>query len=89
MTARMERLRDELRDQLAHAMAAFLVLAIAKGVGADWSDASAVLIAWALGFVREFTEWQDGGNHPFTRWGILDQLGWILGGVLFTLVARP
>lgn len=77
---------SESLDFAAHAASAFLALSVAWALGVYWTEAGAVAIAAALGFVREFTEWQDGGKHPFTRWGILDQLGWITGGAAFALV---
>jgi hypothetical protein len=80
MTARLVK---EVKDQIAHAASSFIVLAVTAWLDVLWTPEAAILVAWALGFVREFTEWEDGGKHPFTRWGILDQLGWILGGVVF------
>lgn len=82
----MKRALAETLDFAAHAASAFLILVAAAWLGVRFTDPGAVFLAWVFGLVREFTEWQDGGNHPFTRWGILDQLGWILGGVGFCLV---
>jgi hypothetical protein len=73
----------EALDISAHAASAFIVLCAAWLLGARFTPAAAIVMGWAYGFVREFTEWQDGGNHPFTRWGLLDQAGWTLGAVGF------
>ncbi len=75
------KLGREALDFGAHAGSAFLLLTAAWLCGVWFSPAGAVLVAWAPGFVREFTEWQDGGRHPFTPAGLLDQAGWITGGV--------
>ncbi|HVJ71289.1 MAG TPA: hypothetical protein VM531_07270 [Sphingomicrobium sp.] len=82
----MKRAFKELVDFWAHAGSAMIVLVVSWIFGVFFTDLGAVFIAWSLGFVREMTEWQDGGNHPFTRWGLLDQAGWIMGGILFCLV---
>lgn len=76
----------EALDFAAHGSSAFLGLFLAQLLGVWWTDPGAVLIAWAFGFVREFTEWQDGGRHPFTPFGLLDQAGWVAGGVAFCLL---
>lgn len=81
-------IKREALDFSAHAGSALLALTIASALGTDWTPAGAVGIAWGFGFVREFTEWQDGGKHPFTRWGLLDQAGWAAGGLIFTFVAH-
>lgn len=73
----------EALDISAHAACAFILLCAAHLMGARFTTPAILLIAWAPGFVREFTEWQDGGNHPFTRWGLLDQAGWLSGGLGF------
>lgn len=77
----------EVLDFSAHAGSAFVALAIATALGSALSPLGGLAIAAALGFVREFTEWQDGGAHPFTPAGLLDQVGWIFGGAVFVLVA--
>lgn len=82
----MERAVKETLDFIAHAGAAFLLLAIAFLLGAYFTPEAAIVLAWAMGLIREATEWQDGGNHPFTRWGLLDQAGWISGGVAFAWI---
>lgn len=82
----MKKLGSEMLDFAAHASSAFLALVVAGALGAWFTEPSAIAIAWALGFVREFTEWQDGGAHPFTRWGLLDQLGWVAGGVAYAVL---
>ena len=79
---------SESLDFAAHAGSAFLILVAAKWLGCLWTWQAALLTAWACGFIREFTEWQDGGRPPFTRWGILDQIGWISGGLVFCFAAR-
>lgn len=77
----------ESLDFFAHAASAFLALAVGWALGVYFNRAGALFLAWAYGFVREFTEWQDGGRHPFTIWGILDQLGWLTGGAVFAIAA--
>jgi hypothetical protein len=78
---------SESLDFAAHTGSAFLVLVLAGILGVLWTASGAIAVAWALGLVREFTEWQDGGRHPFTRWGLLDQAGWIAGGIAYVAVA--
>jgi hypothetical protein len=77
---------SESLDFAAHASSAFLALTVAGLLGVWFTALGAIFLAFSFGFVREFTEWQNGGNHPFTRWGILDQLGWISGGIGYCLV---
>jgi uncharacterized membrane protein YphA (DoxX/SURF4 family) len=76
----------ETLDFAAHAGSAFLVLVAAFALGVYFTPEGAVFLAWTFGLVREFTEWQDGGKPPWTFWGILDQVGWIVGGVAFVWV---
>lgn len=78
-------LKSEALDFTAHASSSFVILWVAHWLGAYWTEESALTVAWACGFIREFTEWQDGGKHPFTPLGLLDQLGWVVGGVIFVL----
>lgn len=82
----MPRFWNEVLDFTAHAGSAFLILAASTILGTWFTAPGALLLSWAFGFIREFTEWQDGGRHPFTPFGILDQLGWITGGVAFCWV---
>jgi hypothetical protein len=79
----MKKLGKETLDFAAHASSAFLALVVAGALGAWFTAEAAVFVAWALGFVSEFTEWQDGGRHPFTLYGLLDQLGWVVGGLVY------
>lgn len=82
-----KRILSETLDFAAHAAGAFLILIAATFLGVWFTDPGAVFLAWSFGFIREITEWQDGGRHPFTRWGILDQAGWTTGGVAFCFFA--
>lgn len=84
----MKRAGSEAVDFLAHAAMAFLALVAALALGVYFTPEGAVFLAWTPGFVREFTKWQDGERQPFTPWGILNQLGWIAGGLFFVLTAN-
>lgn len=79
----MTTVKKELGDFAAHAASAFIILLVATWLGVYLTPAGAVFLAWTCGLIREITEWHDGGRHPFTWRGWLDQSGWVAGGVAF------
>lgn len=50
------KLKKELRDQSAHAFAAFAIVWIARLLGAEIPPPAAAAIGFGLGLVRELTE---------------------------------
>jgi hypothetical protein len=78
--------KREALDFAAHAGMSLLLLAMAWALGCTFTPAGAIAIAWGCGFFRQFGEWQCGGPHPISAPSILDQVGWIYGGVCFIFV---
>lgn len=68
--------KKEAIDQTAHALAALLICALVRPQGA-------LFLGMSLWAVREITEWQRGGKHPFTPRGLLDLGGWLLGSLIY------
>ncbi len=78
------RLGKEIRDQGAHAFAAFAVVGLARLLGADIPPAAAGVIGFGLGLVREITE-EDEISLQALKCALhsrLDLAFWTLGGAL-------
>lgn len=75
----------QLRDQTAHFGLAFLVVSLARWLGADIPPLAGALLGWAPGLVREVTE----GGNVLSDGSILDMVFWMAGGVAATLPEYP
>jgi len=80
----MTRLRKELRDQGAHAFAAFAVVWLARLFGAEIPPPAAAAIGFALGLVRELTEEGEISLAALSRalGSEMDLAFWTIGGGL-------
>jgi len=78
------KLHKELRDQGAHAGAAFLVVAIATLLGVEVSLVGSIWLGFALGLVRELTEEGEISLEALKSalGSELDLAFWTLGGAI-------
>ena len=77
----------ECVDFAAHASMAFLACSAAWFAGTEWTAPAAVFVSWALGFVRQWTVAECGGDPVLSLASLVNQSGWTAGGVAFTFVA--